>query len=201
MNRSAMDKPAACRDRVDDQVVRGRDQQRDDRGGDHDVDGIIGAIAAPAHLRDHQPANGRGVGHGRAGNAAEHDRGNDADLAQAAAQMSDKCGGEIDKSRRDAAANHEVTGIDEERDRHQNEDGDARCHALEHHQRRQAEIKDRQERGDAEAKGDRRSDDKKCGERAKEQPVFHRAEPMRKEKPSSGLCRRLPCRGSAPTGA
>jgi hypothetical protein len=86
----------AGRDRIDDHVVRGRQQQRDQRGHRGDVDGIVRAIAARLHLRDHQPADGRRFRHRRAGNAAEQRRGDDVDLSEAAAHVADQRGGKVD---------------------------------------------------------------------------------------------------------
>ena len=42
VKRSAIEMRAARRQRIDDHVVRGRDQQRDDRGVGGDVDGVVG---------------------------------------------------------------------------------------------------------------------------------------------------------------
>ncbi len=51
--------------------------------------------------------------------------------------------GEGDDALRDAAAHHQVAGIDEERDGEQREDVHARVHLLEDDQRRQAHIERR----------------------------------------------------------
>ena len=105
---------------------------------DGDVDGIVGAIAARLHLRDHQAADRRGLGDGRAGDAAEQRRGGDVDLAEPAAQVADQRAGEGDDAAGDAAAHHQVAGIDEEGDGQQREDAHAGIQSLEDDQRRQA---------------------------------------------------------------
>ncbi len=60
--------------------VRGRQHQRDQGRHGGDVDGIIGAVAALLHLRDHEPADRGGLRDCGAGNAAEERRGDDIDL-------------------------------------------------------------------------------------------------------------------------
>jgi hypothetical protein len=174
VNRSAMEIRPPPRDRVDDHIVRGRDHQRDDRGDDRDVDGVVAAIAAGLHLRNHQPADGGGVGRGGAGDAAEEERGRDVHLAQPAAEMPDEGPRERDQPARDVAAHHQLAREDEERDRHQREDRDARVQALEHHHRRQAHVEHRGEGGGAEAEGDRRADEEEDGEDAEQDPQLHR---------------------------
>ena len=134
---------AAAGDRVDDHVVRRRQQQRDQRRHRGDVDRVVGAVAARLHLRDHDAADRRGLGDGRAGDAAEERRGGDVDLAEAAADVADQRAGEGDDAGGDAAADHQVAGEDEEGDRHQREDRDAGGDALEDDERRQAEVERR----------------------------------------------------------
>ena len=108
VNRSATEIVPPAGDRVDDHVVRRRDQQRDDGGVHRDVDGVVLGVAALLHLRDHDAADRRGVRDGGARDAAEQGRGDDVDLAEAAAQMPDEAGREADQAVGDAAAHHQV---------------------------------------------------------------------------------------------
>src|SRR5690606_29544124 len=131
---------AAAGDRVNDHVVAGRQQQRDERRHRRHVDRVVGAVAARLHLRDHQPPDRRGFGDGRAGDAAEQGGGRDVDLPEATAQVADHGSGEADDALGDAAADHEVAGVDEEGDGEQREDAHARVQALENDQRRYSHI-------------------------------------------------------------
>ena len=153
--------------------------KRDQRSHRRDVDGIVGAIAARLHLRDHQPADRGGLGHRRAGNAAEQSRGGDVDLPQPAADVTDQRAGKGDDAAGDAAAHHQVAGIDEERDGEQREDAHARIQPLEHDQRRQPHIEHGGEARDAEAERDRRADQHQQREDAEQDPELHRAKPLR----------------------
>ena len=100
----------------------------------------------------------------------------DVDLAEAAAEMPDQRAGEGDDAAGDAAAHHQVAGIDEEGDRHQRKDAHAGIQPLEHDQRRQAHIEHGGEAGDAEAERDRRADEHQQREDAEEDPEFHGAQ-------------------------
>ncbi len=102
-----------------DQVVRGRHQQGDQRGVDAHVHRVVLRVAALDHLRDHRAADGGHVGDRRAGDPAEEQRGHDADLPQPAAHAPDERAGEPDQALRDAAAHHDLASEDEQRNRDQ----------------------------------------------------------------------------------
>ncbi len=110
---------AAGGQRIDHHVVRRRDQQRLQRARDGDVDGEQARIAGLDHLRDHHRADRGGVGDRRAGDRAEHGRGQQVDQRQAAADEADEDLGEIDDALRHPAFAHDGAGEDEERDREQ----------------------------------------------------------------------------------
>ena len=116
------DRPAG-RGGEQDQVVRRRHQERDERGGDRDVHGEVPVVTAVDHLRDHRAADCRDVGDRGAGHAAEEQRRQHVDLAEPAAQPPDQRGGERDQPVGDAAAQHQFTGEDEQGNR------DQRCRA------------------------------------------------------------------------
>ena len=76
-----------ARDRAnDDGKPGGRDDRPDDRGGDGDGRRIGLGVALLRHLLDEDAAERRGIGHGRAGDAGEEDRGADVGEGGAAAQ-------------------------------------------------------------------------------------------------------------------
>ena len=74
----------------------------------------------------------------------------------------------------DAAAHHDLSGEDEERDGEQGEDVDARDHALKHDQLGDAGIAGRGQRGDAEGEGDGNAGDDADRERSEEEGEAHR---------------------------
>ena len=149
---------AAGGERIDDGVVRGRDQQRLQRAGDGDVDGEEARIAVLDHLRDHHRADRGGVGDRRAGDAAEEGRGEDVDQRQPAADPADEDFGEIDEPLRHAAFAHDGAGEDEEGDGEEREIvgavGDLQHHRFE----RQVDPQRRADRGEPERIGDRHAE-------------------------------------------
>ena len=164
---------AAGRERIDHRVVRGRDQQRLQRARDGDVDGEQPRIAGLDHLRDHHRADRRGVGDRRAGDAAEHRRGEDVHQRQPAADEADEHLGEVDQARRHAAFGHDAAGEDEERDREQREIVHA-VGGLEHDGfERQVDPQRREDRGKPERIGDRHAEQAQHAEAADQDEHVH----------------------------
>ncbi len=147
---------AARRQRIDDHVVARRNQNSDERGADRDVDGDVRRVAAPFHHRDHDRADRRRVGDCRARNAAEQGRGRDVDLGQAAAEPAEQRHREIDEFFRDSAIEHDLAGIDEERNGEQRVDVHARRHALIDDLGGQPVVEDREQRRETHGEGHRR---------------------------------------------
>ena len=112
---------AARRQRIDDGIVRRRDEQRLQRARDRDVDREQARIAVLDHLRDHHRADRGGVGDRRSGDAAEEGGGEDIHQRQPAANPSDENLGEVDEALRHAAFAHDGAGEDEEGDGEQRE--------------------------------------------------------------------------------
>ncbi len=165
---------AAGGERIDDHVVRGRQQQRLQRAGDGDVDGEQARIAVLDHLRDHHRADRRGIGDGRAGEAAEHGRGDDVDQRHAAANEADEDLGEVDEAFGHAADGHDRAGKDEERDRQQREAAHA-AGDLEHHRfERDVDPQRGEDGGEAERIGDRHAQEAQDREAADENENVHK---------------------------
>src|SRR6516165_1796275 len=123
---------AAGGDRINDHVVRGRDEKRLQRARDRDIDGEQARIAVLDHLRNHYRADRRGIGDGRTRDAAEHGGGDDVDERHPAADEADEDLGEVDEAFGHAADRHDRAGENEERDCQQRETAHA-ARDLEHH--------------------------------------------------------------------
>ena len=150
---------AARRGGIQDQVVRRRHQQRHEAARHGDAHRIVPIEAALDHLRDHRAADRGNIGDGGAGHAAEEQRRQHVDLAEAAAQVADERSGERDEAIRDASAHHHLARKDEQRN------GDQRGHApapaaglLHDHHCRQAEVHHGGERGSRECECDGHAD-------------------------------------------
>ena len=169
---------AAGRQRVDDRVVRGRDQQRLQRARDRHVDGEQARIAVLDHLRDHHRADRGGVGDRRAGDAAEHGRGQDVDQRQPAADEADEHLGQVDDALGHAAFGHDGAGENEERDGQQREVVHA-VGRLEHDGfERQAHPDRGEDGGEAQRIGDRHAEQAQHGEAADENEDIHGDRPI-----------------------
>ena len=159
---------AAGGERIENGVVRRRDQHRLHRAADRDVGGEDLRVALLDHLRDQHRADRRGVGDRRAGDAAEERRGDDVDERQAAAHRADEDPRQVDEANRHAALGHDRAGEDEERDREQREAVDA-ARDLDHHRlERHVDPERAEDRGEAERVGDRHADHAQHHERAEQ---------------------------------
>ncbi|MCW0449889.1 hypothetical protein NB706_002723 [Xanthomonas sacchari] len=164
---------ATGRGREQDQVVRGRHQKRDQRRGHADVDRVVAVVAAVDHLRNHRAADRRDVGDGRAGHAAEEQRGQHADLAQAATHAPDQRGRQRDQAVGDATAQHQFAGEDEQRDRDQRRRAAAGGDLLHQHHRRQVQIQQRGQRGRAQRIRHRHADQQQHHEQSQQDGDGH----------------------------
>ena len=180
---------------IDDHVVRGRDQQADDRRGHGDINGIVARIALVLHQRDHGRADRRGAGDGRSRHRAEHHRGADIDDTEAATNPADRGIGDPDEALGNARAIHQVTRKDEEGDRHQREDADARCDTLDRDDGRDVHREETGECCCEQRKGHRHTDNEQSKEHAEQDKQFHQPSPSPAE--SSAMCRPLMICGSA----
>ena len=166
------DRPAGG-DRINDHVVRGRDQKRLQRARDRDVDGEQARIAILDHLRNHHRADRRGVGDRRSGDAAEHRGGDDVDQRHSAANEADEHLGEVDEALGHAADRHDRAGENEERDCQQRKSAHA-AGDLEHHRfERDAGVERGGNGGDAERIGDGHAHQADNGETADEDEDVH----------------------------
>ena len=84
-----------------------RDDHADGGGGDGDAGGELVGIALLVHVRDQDGAQGGGIGHGGAGDAAEDHGGDHVDLAQAAPEGLADQQGEVDQPLGQAAVVHQ----------------------------------------------------------------------------------------------
>ena len=114
--------------RVHNERDGGRDDRTHGRCGCHHGSRIGAGIAFLLHGRNHRGADGRGIGHGRAGNAREHHARKDGHVRESAFDVSHGGGREVQQAPRDAAGVHEFTREKEEWDRQEGE----RVHALDH---------------------------------------------------------------------
>ena len=164
---------AAGGERIDDGVVRRRDQQRLQRAGDGHVDGEEPRITVLDHLRDHHRADRGGIGDRRSGDAAEEGRGEDVDQRQPAADPADEDFCEIDEPLRHAAFAHDRAGEDEEGDGEKREIvgavGDFQHHRFE----RQIDPKRGADRGEPERIGDRHAEQAEDREAADQEENVH----------------------------
>ncbi len=170
-------KTATGRCGKEDQVVRWRHQQRDQRGGHADIDREVAVVTALDHLRDHRAADRGNVGDCGPGHPAEKQRGQDRHLPQAAAQAADQRRGQRDQAFGNAAAHHDLAGEDEQRDRDQRRRAGAGGNLLDQHHRRQAEVQQGGQRGSRQRERHRHADDQQQGEHQEEQGDRHQRSP------------------------
>ena len=157
--------------------MRGRDKKRLQRARDRDIDREQAGIAVLDHLRNHHRADRRGIGDGRARNAAEHRGGEDVDERHSAANEADEDLGEVDEALGHAADRHDRAGENEERDCQQRETAHA-AGDLEHHRfKRDPGVECGGNGGDAERIGDRHAHQTDDGETANENEDVHDAIP------------------------
>jgi hypothetical protein len=118
------------------------DVDRADRGDE--ASGEMLRIAVAPHRRIHDAADGGDTGSADAGDRAEDCRGADRGDGEAAAHGADTALHEIDQPLRDAAAPHQLAGIDEERNGKQREGVDLPEHGLV--QRRERHVHEEHQR-------------------------------------------------------
>jgi hypothetical protein len=168
---------AAGRERIDHGVVRGRDQQRLQGARNGHVDREQARIALLDHLRDHDAADRGGVGDRRAGNGAEHRRGEDIHEREPAPDEADEDLGEVDDARRHAAFGHDAAGEDEEGNGEEREI----VHPVRGLERdrleRQVDVDRRHDGREAKGVGDRHADQAQHGEPAEKDENVHLPEP------------------------
>ncbi len=195
---------AAGRRGVQDQVVRGRYEQRDQRRGDRDVHGEIAIEAALDHLRDHRAADRRDIGDRRAGHAAEEQRGEHVDLAETAAQMSDQRRGECNESLGNPAAHHQLAGKYEQWNRDQRRGVRTRGGLLDHDDGRHIEPQHCRQRRCQQCKAHRHADEQQQDQDAEEDCDRHRCSSCSMEKsairtpPRHSGRNMIPCGNGAP---
>ena len=160
---------------IDDRVVARRDDDALGRAADGQVDGEMVVVALLLHHRDHDRADRRGIGDGRAGDAAEEHRGEDIDHRQAAAHEADEDVGEGDQPARHAALGHQRAGEDEEGDGEQGEIVDAVGDLEEDRLKRQADVEGAGQRRHAERIGDRHAEHEEDEEAAEQNDRCERA--------------------------
>src|SRR5262245_21999842 len=114
------DRPARG-DRINDHVVRGRDEKRLQRARDRDIDREQARIAVLDHLRDHHRADRRSIGDGRARDATEHRGGDDVDERHSATNEADEHLSQVHEALGHTADGHDRAGEDEERNGQQRE--------------------------------------------------------------------------------
>ena len=182
--------------RVDDGDDGRRDDRREDRGADREDRGEVLVVALAHHLGDQEGAEGRDVGHRRAGDPAEEQAVDDVDVGEPAAEPADEDGREVDDRPRHAAPRGDVAGQDEERRRQENERVGQEPHQA-------ARDDDRVERGeegrggqgaDAEGQRDRHAEHRAQHENDQER-LGHSS--RRRARSSRAIGRRM---SAAPTG-
>lgn len=106
---------AACRHRINDHVMRRRNNHGLRCGCNGDVDRIIAVIALLFHQRDHRRADGRNIRRRAAGNRTEEGRSQNVDICHAAAETAyeDIC--EIHELIGYTAAHHNLACEDKKR--------------------------------------------------------------------------------------
>ena len=124
------DGDAAAGEGVDDHDVARRDEQAGGGGGDVDGGGEVFVEALFFHERSHETAVGGGGGGGGTGDRTEEHVCEDIHVGEAAGKPADDDLGEGDQPVGDAAAVHEITREDEERNREQGKAVEAGGEAL-----------------------------------------------------------------------
>ena len=163
--------------RIDDHVVRGRQQQRLQRAGNGDIDGEQARIAVADHLRNHHRAHRSGIGHGRAGDAAEQGGGDDVHQRHPAANETHEHLGEIDQALGHASHRHDGAGENEEGDREQREAAHAARHFEHDRFQRNAGPQRCEDGGEPERVRDGHAGEARHGEAADENENVHHAGP------------------------
>ena len=140
-------------DRVEDQVVaRGHDDALDGRGDRH-ADRVLGRVAFLHHDRDHDRADGRGVGDGGAGEVPEEHAGHRVDDGKPAGEPADEDVGEVHDPVGEAAGPEQLPRQDEEGDREEGKGVDALDRLLRNHHDGHVEIPERGDGGEDQDQG------------------------------------------------
>ena len=153
--------------------MRGWHQQGDQGRADTDIDREIAIEAALDHLRNHRAADRGHVRNRRTGHAAEEQIRQHIDLAEAAADMTDQAGGKTDQAFGNAAAQHQLTGKDEQRNRDQRDRTGAGRELLGGENQRQVEMQYHQHRGRGQRVRNRHTREQQQAEGQKQQGDGH----------------------------
>ena len=160
---------AARGQRVDDHVVRRRNQHA--LAGTRNRDGRreLRRVAGLDHHRDLHGAQRRDIGHSRARNAAEEHRSHDIHMREAAAESSDQRIRKREQAVGNTADAHDLTGEDKERNRHQRERVNRFTHLLHERHQRHVHVEHRDGRRAGQRKGNRHARDDKDEERTEQE--------------------------------
>ena len=118
------DRDVACHAH-DDERQRRRNDRGDDAARCHEAHGRCLGVAGLAHHRIEDRHQGRRIGHGRAGEARQQDRGEDGHVSEPALAVPEVGGRKANDPCGEPAGRHDLAGHEEERDCQQREAVDA----------------------------------------------------------------------------